>query len=190
MTKMLGKYTKMKLSILNNKRGTLMLMVLMGIIIGGIVALRLLPSEDIKERRIKENSLSVNLTHIREAFDLKRMEDPSYNPSLDTRGDIKNALIYLRDNKYLGNDSLKDPTIPAYLWDTNDKYFWKQTENLASNTSFEGDDAMENWKVSFETVLAEDIDVYMRSGELDDYPDQNKYGDIMRVTGSSLIIVK
>ncbi len=197
----------------NNKKGALMLMLLVVIVIGGIVALRMLPQEDVIARREKEENLYENLSQIREAFDLEcQASDTSWNPFPDydgdgkiTRFDIASSLIrlasdgYLRDGSFITPTSLvatgiSDPTVPNYLWGSSDEKYWQVSANLASNTSFELEDPSDptliaSWTKAPDTEAAT-VTQYLDDPVLDDYPHQNKLGAPLQGGGTSLMIVK
>lgn len=177
-----------------NRRGALMLMLLVIIIVGGIVALRMLPQEDVIAKRQQENNLSKNLSQIREAFDLKWQSDPDWAPDLSNKAGIRAALQHLSDNNFLREVDIKDPTVPLYLWDTSDIYYWRASTNIASNTSFELDDPLDptliaSWTVAADTTAATDTN-YLDHPANDDYPHQNKLGVSLRGGGTSLVIIK
>ncbi len=179
-----------KYSSVNKRRGTLMILLMVGMIVMGIIATRLLPEEEIKVRREKENRLQVNLSQIREAFDLKRTADPTYDPDLSNKALIIAALTQLKNDGYLNEDDISDPTIPHYLWGLNDEYFWRSSKNLATNTSFEvNDGSIDGWKPSADTKLSSDTN-YLDKNEFDDFPGQNKFGNFFQADGYSIKIVK
>lgn len=179
--------------VLAGRRGALMLMLFVVIVVGSIIALRLLPENDVIVRRDKEDNLHNNLSQIREAFDLKWQVDPAWAPDLSNKAAIRAALATLQTENYLRNLEVKDPTIPNYLWDTADEYFWKASANIASNTSFEDDDPapgeIASWTVAPDTYAAT-VTEYLSDSELDDYPHQNKLGEPLHSGGSSLMIVR
>ncbi|GAB4277821.1 MAG: hypothetical protein Kow0029_20700 [Candidatus Rifleibacteriota bacterium] len=176
------------------RRGALMLMLLVAIIIGSIVALRLLPEEEVIARRDREEELHGNLSAIREAFDLKWQADPTWDPDLSNRVAIKAAMDTLVAENYLRDSDVVDPTIPNYLWNTSDDFFWRASSNLASNTSFElsdpaGTEPIASWTIAPGTDAAT-VTTYLSDSELDDYPHQNKLGAPLKSSGYSLQIVK
>lgn len=181
-----------------NRRGALMLMLLVAIIIGGIIALRLLPQEEVIAQRDREEILHGNLSQIREAFDLKRQADPTWNPFPDldntTMASVTDVLEQLANENFLREKDVKDPTVPHYLWGTTSNYFWRVSENIASNTSFELEDpadptAIASWTASPESVVATDTE-YLSDSSVDDYPHQNKLGSILQSSGASLKITR
>lgn len=183
-----------KEKILQSRKGALMLMLLVVIIVGGIVALRMLPQEEVIVKRQKENSLHSNLSQIREAFDLKWQSKPDWAPDLSNKAGIKAALQQLATENYLREEDIKDPTVPSYLWDTAEIYYWRASTNIASNTSFELDDPSDptliaSWTKAPDTTAATDSN-FLDHPANDDYPHQNKLGASMRSGGSSLKIVR
>lgn len=179
---------------LDSRRGALMLMLLVIIIVGGIVALRMLPQEDVIAKRQKENNLQQNLSQIREAFDLKWQSDPDWNPDLSDKNKVRIALQTLVAENYLREEDIMDPTVPSYLWDTADIYYWRSSTNIASNTSFELDDPSDpsliaSWTTAPDTTAATDSN-YLDNPANDDYPHQNKLGLPLRSGGTSLKIIR
>lgn len=173
-----------------HRRGALMLMLFVVIVVGSIIALRLLPENDVIVRRDTEDYLHNNLSQIREAFDMKWQADPAWNPDLSNKAGIKVALTTLTTENYLRDKDVKDPTIPNYLWDSSDDYFWKASANFASNNSFEEDPAtIVNWTAAPGTTAVTDVQ-YLSGTELDDYPHQNKLGLPLQSGGNSLMITK
>ena len=176
---------------LNSRRGTLLLALLVIVAVGGIIAIRLIPDETTIVKREKEVGLQMNLSHIREAIDMKRMADPTYVFKFDNRANIQAELQKLVDEKYLRSKSIKDPTVFSHLWDSNDNYYWRGSANIASNTSFEDavDGKIASWTETKDTTVATDPS-YLYDEYLDDYPNQNKLGSIYSAYGSSLKITK
>ncbi|MGM0600943.1 MAG: hypothetical protein ACQETH_14125 [Candidatus Rifleibacteriota bacterium] len=179
---------------LNPRRGALLMMLLVLIIIGGIIALRMLPQEDTIARRDREVNLHNNLSEVRQAFDLRLQTDPDWNPDLSDRTKIKDVLQALVASNALRTGDIKDPTVPDYLWDTDDKYFWQVSKNYIENSSCEEDDAADttklaSWTVSPSTIAASDPH-YLSDPGLDDYPYQNLLGNILASGGASVKITK
>ncbi|MEW6709813.1 MAG: hypothetical protein AB1403_08340 [Candidatus Riflebacteria bacterium] len=177
-----------------NRKGALMLMLLVVIVIGGIVALRMLPQEDVIAKREKEENLHKNLSQIREAFDLKWQADENWTPDLTNKAGIRAALQTLANEGFLREEDILDPTVPTYLWDTSDIYYWKASTNIASNTSFELEDPSDptliaSWTKAPDTEAAT-VTQYLDDNILDDYPHQNKLGAPLQGGGTSLMIVK
>jgi type II secretory pathway pseudopilin PulG len=185
---------KNRLKQCNPRKGALLMMLLVLIIIGGIIALRMLPQEDTIARRDREVNLHNNLSEIRQAFDLRLQTDPDWNPDLSDRTKIKAALQALVASNALRTDEIKDPTVPDYLWDTSDEYFWRVSQNYVENSSCEKDDSSDptklaSWTISPSTIVASDPQ-YISDPGLDDYPYQNLLGNIMGKGGTSVKITK
>jgi type II secretory pathway pseudopilin PulG len=182
-----------------NTRGTVMLMLLVAVLIGGILALRLVPTYEVQQRRESDTQLRLTLGQIRQAFDMKLMVDPTYNPVLDTPADVANALKTLANENFLLADSgdfvvdegtLRDLTIPKHLWKKGDQ-FWTRANNVASNTSFEELDTsgeVASWTAEPNTIFSID-EAYLDLPDLDDYPGQNKLGVTFGSQGKALKIV-
>ena len=178
--------------VLNSKRrGALMLMLFVVIVVGSIIALRLLPEKDIMVKRADEDSLRSNLSHIRQAVDLRWQDDPAWAPTLDSSVNIKTVLTELKDANYLRSDLIKDPTIAAHLWESSDDYYWKGTTNIAANSSFEVlvAGSIDEWSETTSTVSEADAN-YLSGSEVDDYPHQNKLGNLLQSDGLSLKITR
>ena len=176
---------------LNSRRGTLLLALLVIVAVGGIIAIRLIPDETTIVKREKEVGLQMNLSHIREAIDMKRMADPTYVFKLIIepifRLSYKNWLmknIYvanpLKIQQFsviygiqmiitIGVGQLILLLIPAL------KMLWMG--KIAS------------WTETKDTTVATDPS-YLYDEYLDDYPNQNKLGSIYSAYGSSLKITK
>jgi hypothetical protein len=171
-------------------------MLLVAIIIGGIIALRMIPEENVIVLREKEENLQTNLSQIRAAFALKeKEEDPTWNPDLTNKPGIDSALQDLVTQGYLRDKDIKDPTVFDHLWGlgANDIY-WESSTNIASNTSFEEDDGSGDgdileWVVPTDTDAATDS-VFLTDPTLDDFPHHNKLGNPFRNSGATLEIIK
>jgi hypothetical protein len=169
-----------------------MLILLVAIIIGGIIALRMIPEQDVVVIRAKEENLHKNLSQIRAAFDLRWIEDETWDPDLSNPGGIQDALDELVASGVLRAEDIKDPTIKEYLWGTSARYFWQSSANIASNTSFEAADGLDNipeWVVPADTIAAT-VSAYLEDTTLDDYPHQNKLGQNLLSGGAALEITK
>lgn len=194
---MLNKQFKVEIHTMSGKpifrqnQGTLFLAMLIMIAVGGMMATRLLPSRTIQEKRDKAYQLRMALGQIRQAVDLKYMADPAYNPDFSSAINIKNALKDLSNENYLRSDKLKDPTIPNYLWELNDGYYWQGTNNMAENTSFENtkDGEIATWVAVLGSTVAT-TPYYLDSSEIDSFPDQNNLGVSFNSSGTAVAITK
>ena len=88
--------------------------------------------------------------------------------------------------------------MPAYRWGTDYANFWQVRENVASNPSFELSDAgvIVNWK-DYEGKDIEDVNphaasepTFLQSLQIDDYPYQNKLGELLGKGGSAIRLTK
>lgn len=108
------------------RRGAMMLMLLVVIIIGSIIAMQILPGEEMITRRSVEKSFDVELSQLREAIDLAYMAGdmdgsavatitlPSADlPDAEKMAGIASAIASLTLYGYLRSDSVRDPTVPA-----------------------------------------------------------------------------
>jgi len=196
------------------RRGAMMLMLLVVIIIGSIVAMQILPGEEMITRRSVEKSLDVELSQLREAFDLAYMagematdtavsSDPIVLPDItasdaDKKAAIETAITKLTARGYLRSNTVHDPTVPAFQWGTDYSNFWQVRENVASNPSFEITEsgAIISWK----NYEGNDIDgtdshtasvtSFLQSMQIDDYPYQNKLGNMLASGGSALRLTR
>lgn len=177
-----------------SRKGAMMIMLLVVLIIGSIVALQLLPGEELITLRTKETSLNTEISQIREAFDLKKIASPLWEPwttDPPSRIDIANALKVLADEGYLRNKDLADPTVLAHLWNQNDETFWKASNNLATNSSFQISlDGITAWDWNVVDTTAATDGIYLYDLRVDDYPYQNKLGNLLGKEGSALKITR
>lgn len=174
------------------RQGTVMIMLLMAILVGGFVAIRLIPDVEIQERRQKDVQLKLALSQIRQAISLRAFSDPGYNPDFSSPAAIASELADLEARNFLPSAKiLRDRHVPAHRWGTgaNDVY-WQVVQNYASNTSFE---LMEEagivptWGAEASTTLALDS-FYPSSPSGDDFPGENKLGVVFGSKGHSLRI--
>ena len=175
---------------LTHKKGSLFLALMVVVAAGGMLAMQFIPSKTIVTTREKAIELKMNLGIIRQAFDMEHMMNPSYSPDLSSPTSIKQELQHLVDSNLLRKADIKDPTISNYLWNINANYYWQSRDNIPFNTSFEklnSDDSVASW-VLITNTKAEASDLYLDSSEVDNYPNQNKLGKILRTSGKSLKI--
>ena len=197
------------------RRGAMMLMLLVVIIVGSIIAMQVLPGEEMITRRSIESSLDVELSQIREALDLASLAgelatdtalgsapillpDASASPD-DKKAAIASAIIQLNARGYLRSDQVRDPTVPAYQWGTDHANYWQIRENVASNPSFEVTDSgvVLSWKdydgsdiKPGESVHASAATTFLQHMQIDDYPYQNKLGNLLASGGSALELTR
>jgi len=175
-----------------HRRGTVMMMLLVAIMIGGFVAMRLVPDVEIQERRQKDVQLKLALSQIRQAFALRSFCDRSYNPDLSSPNAIAAALADLEAKNYLPSCKiLRDRHVPAHRWGTGPSdLYWQSVENYASNTSFEMIDdgsVIHAWGSEASTTMSWDS-FYPSLGDGDDFPGENKLGLTFGSKGHSLRI--
>lgn len=184
----------------DSRAGAMMLMLLVVLIIGSIVALQLLPNEELVARRSKETSLNTEISQIREAFDLMKVASPTWEPWEDNfdpdhagaPASIAKVLTELANKGYLRNKDLADPTVMPHLWAAAaGKSFWKASTNVASNSSFQiSVDGLTAWDWSKTETTASTDTVYLNDIRVDDYPYQNKLGNLLASGGSALKIIR
>lgn len=172
-----------------SRRGSLFLLLAMVIIVLGLFATRLIPSKNIQNKRMKANNLRSCIGEIREAILLKRLASPTYNPQMRDPASIAKVLEDLANENYLRRESLKDATVPSYLWDENDGTYWKSVNNIASNCSFEITESTKiaSWTIVPGSNVATNSN-YLFNSSIDDFPTENKLGVSFRASGSVLEI--
>ncbi len=179
------------------KRGAVLLLLMIMLAAGGIAALKLMPEEELITVRSKEDSLNLELSHIREAFDLMQIASPTWQPwednfdpdHPDAAASIALTLKTLHENGFLRNQNVHDPGIMSQLWGTStNQIFWKASGNIASNSSFQIN--MLNWDWNQTDTVAATDTIFPESGDLDDYPYQNKLGNLLDNSGASLKIIR
>ncbi len=166
--------------ILSSRQGALLMMLFVMLIVGGIVALRMMPNEELITRRDKESSLNTDLSQVREALDLVRVASyPGWIElqASDTPAVLQAKIASLAAWGFLRDNDIKDPAVPAHLWGPGKPYFWQVTLNLATNTSFEF--SQDGWQPSADTTVTTDEQNYLNSTKLDEYPYQNKLGNML-----------
>lgn len=175
---------------LRQRNGSLYLVVLFAIFAGGVGALQLLPDHSIQDKRGKALQLRMTIGQLRQAFDMKYLVDPNYDPDLSTSIQIKAELKKLADENYLREESLSDLTIQKHLWNTQDCYFWYGISNFSQNSSFENlqaDGSASSWTLIKDTQAQSD-NIYLDTPQIDTYTAQNKLGKDFSTVGKSLKI--
>jgi len=192
----------------------MMLMLLVVIIVGSIIAMQILPGEEMITHRALESTLDTELSQVREAFDLAYMagemdtetalaSDPILMPADDDADALKKtkleaAMVKLVARGYLRSDNVKDPTVPAFRWGSDYANFWQVQGNIASNPSFEISEsgAVINWK-DYEGNDIDDVNphvasdpTFLQSMQIDDYPYQNKLGSVFGKEGAALKLTR
>ena len=188
---------KMQTRHYNRQRGAVLLLLMVMLVVGGIAALKLVPQEELITLRSKENCLNLELSQIREAFDLMQIASPSWQPWEDNfdpahpnaAASIAMTLKTLHENGFLRDKDINDPGIMSQLWGTStSQIFWKASGNIVSNSSFQIN--MMNWDWNQTDTVAATDTIFPESGDLDDYPYQNKLGNLLDNSGASLRIIR
>ncbi len=184
----------------NHRKGAMMMMLLVVLIIGSIVALQLLPNEELISRRSRETSLNTEISQIREAFDLMKVASPTWEPwqddfdpdHADAPASVAKVLGELEAKGFLRNASTYDPTVMTHQWGTTGgKTFWRATNNIASNSSFQiSIDGVTAWDWNETETVAGTDTTYLNDMRVDDYPYQNKLGEFMSKGGAALKITR
>lgn len=190
-----------------NKRGSMLLMVMVMLIVAALLAMKLMPDEQTLNKREDETFYDSDLSQLREAIDLARLaslaptsemfyrEDPSapngkYHGwqgflASDTPEDIERKIKELEKFGFLRKNDIRDNSVPEHLWG-KDKTYWRVSTNYASNTSFEIDVVGDTGTVSYNWMDSKDgscsvaENIHLNSMAIDEYPYQNKLGDSTR----------
>ncbi|HNW35301.1 MAG TPA: hypothetical protein PKM25_10245 [Candidatus Ozemobacteraceae bacterium] len=169
----------------------MILMVLVAMMIGGIIAMRLIPSVEVQERRQKNVQLKMAIGQIRQAFAMREAcATVPYEPNLANANAIAAELDDLTQKNFLLTDSMADRNIPMHRWGTSPSdLYWRPVDNLATNTSFEVTNGatVASWVIAAQTVLTRDY-FYLNIPEIDDFPGENKLGQSLGLTGHSIRI--
>lgn len=173
----------------------MMMMLLVVLIIGSLVAIQLVPNEEIVTRRSKESGLNTQISQLREAFDLMMLANPGWIPWTGDpdKNEIAGVLKALDQNGFLRNaSSVVDPTVMPHHWNSSNEMFWRPATNLASNSSFQIsiDGGITAWDWNTTETSAGSDSVYLRDMRVDDYPYQNKLGNLLGNSGSTLKITR
>ena len=181
---------------LHLRQGSLMVVVLVVITIVGALGSQLASNTETQHTRSQEEQLRHVLARIRNAFDMKKKVDEDFAPDLSSPAAIRQTLEILARENFLGTASLTDPLVRPHLWNSHADFFWKGTENVSMNSSFESDDAPEtgtevvaSWSRGDPfTIAASDTRFFptRNTDGLDDYRFQNKLGQTMTASGTSL----
>lgn len=188
-----------------------MLGLLVVIIIGGIVALQMLPEYETLEKRRVEDDFSLTISHIRQAISLEReMADDSpclaeYNSLMadpDNPVKLQTYLDSLKNHGFLTLQNYQSPSVPYHKWGTGpNNLFWQTRRNLIASTttfgisSFEaGAEVQDGFSspVGWINSMAQNDNATFAPGiqnsTMDDFPWQNKFGDLPSQPGKSLRI--
>lgn len=183
-----------------NRNGTVLLLLVILLAIGAIIAQQIGPSEDLLNHRLAENSLTTDISQIREAFDLMTIASPTWQPweanfdpdHSSAPASIAKILTTLSSEGFLRSGEVSDSTSQKHLWGTGPgKQYWQASVNLASNSSFQihsGDTKTWDWNQN-ETSAATDA-FFLSDEAIDDYPFHNKLGESAGKSGNSLKIIR
>lgn len=199
------------------RRGVIMLLLLLSLVVLSLVASLLIPEHVTITQRQFERDLRLNLGQIRMAMDMERnlatasplqplLEALLADPHDPVR--VANYLAGLASAGYLSRPDLKDPLIPAWQWGTGSgKLYWQAQRNLMGSmttsglTSFESGQAFDpdcgtltpvGWLNLLDPTKASmDLASDTPSTDdtaLDDYLGQNRMGQFLSGQGHSLRI--
>lgn len=184
----------MKNRIIASRRGAMLLMLFVMLIVGGIAILRMVPNEELIMKRDRERALNVTLSQLREAYDMALVASASLvswsdfaSSTVASPASISAQIASLSQWGLLA-DNPKDPVIPDHLWGTDRSYYWRVSVNVATNSSFEA--GLNDWMTSDGLDFSVDDTVFLNSVSLDDYPYQTKLGTIFTSKGRSLKITQ
>ena len=147
------------------RRGTILMVLLLLMASLAILAVQMVPNEEIINRRIDENILSSEVSQVREAYDLMRVASPTWVPfeadfdpdHAEAPASIAKILDQLYANGFLRSNNVYSPGFRRHLWGTEPgKNYWRAANNIASNSSFQvivGDGLAWNWSLT-DTVAA------------------------------------
>lgn len=181
-------------------RGSAMLALLVSLVVFGLISMRLLPSLAIQVQRQDEESLRHTIARMREAIDTVHVASSTFDPNsvFDSYSVATSAIASLIQFGLLPGH-LSDMTIPGYQWGFGSNT-WNVIENWASNTSFQivasdpNDSTKQlpaSWSQGTPDTVATVTQKFFPSQqttEFDDYPGQNKLGNILDSGGASLEI--
>ncbi len=176
---------------MDRRKGTVILGLLVVILLGGVLATRLVPSYEIQERRQSDLELRFALAQIRQAVDMKEMLDPDWpnntGLNLGIASQVKDLLNGLIADNLLGAIP-RDTTIITYQWSQNlmaspsQAQYWVMAGNIASNSDFEdfrsdtiSGIGLASWSLGTTDTLLATVPVSFPDA-LDDYKGQNKFG--------------
>ncbi len=177
------------------RTGAILIFVLIALLIGGVIAARLIPDYNTIQTRGKEVNLGISLGQIRQAFDMAYAPDTgaSQPPDIGTSSaEIEALLKGLSQEGYLSTYQLRDPSIPAYRWGTGPSdVYWRITRNFALQNSFENQ-LTTSWEKDSQTTATTTDTYYPNSDGLvdDQYNSQNALGLPWSSHGSSYVITK
>ncbi len=181
----------------NNRRGALLLMLLIALVGIGLFSLKAVPDQQVITLREKEQTLSQTLSIIRSGMALERTASESALFYGDFEDQAK-LVAYLNDlvaRGYLAKVP-KDPFCPDHLWGTGPGCkFWVPTRNLLASSSFEtGSFAETPWHVNETNVIININDNEWpgrNQSNYDSFPYQNCLGTpMMGFSGMSLAITQ
>lgn len=196
--------------LLRPSRGAMLMMVLVLIVVGSIVAMRMLPNEELIERRVDETELHTSLSQIREAFEMKFIADVAVGgldawPNLKTLlatpfpdssdidysiklqayySAVQDMLEDLVTEGYLRSLKMADLTVAPNLWGVDKNSFWRVSDNIATYSKT----FAEQWNMDGADAATSTDFLWLP--DLDDYPNQNKLGDQLTGGGTALKITK
>ena len=182
---------------LNNRRGALLLMLLLVLVGIGLFSLKAFPDQQIITLREKELTLSQTLSSIRSGIALERIASESslFYGNFENQAELVAYLNDLVARGYLAKVP-KDPFCPDHLWGTGAGCkFWVPTRNLLASSSFETNSfAATPWQVN-ETNVIININNKEWPGRnqavFDSFPYENCLGNsIIGFSGTSLAITQ
>ncbi len=185
------------------RTGAAMLSLLVILVFLGLAASYLLPEAETLEVRTKETELKATLADIRMALDLKTLASNPYFLATTSQvpwSMIETELASLAAKGYLRSAKLADPGVPGYMW-LNGSHAWQVRQNIPNNNSFESliapniasNEFVASWsRKPGETFVATDTEFFPGQADTayDDYPGQNKFGNVLATSGQSIRITR
>ena len=187
-----------------------MLAMLLVIVVGGIVAAKVIPDTVTVQQRQDEKGLQYNLGAIRMAIAMERTASmtPRFGDDWNNRALFLGYLDELMQRNLLSRIPV-DPNIPHFQWGTNPaKTFWIPTQNFLASASFEVKVLNQTpWATGSANVVASisfsqwpgrlDGDVLkfqdgriMPERQIESFHSENPFGRILGTSGASLLIIQ
>ena len=167
----------------NLKKGSMLLMVMIMLIVAAIIAMKLMPDEQTQVIRENEAFYNSDLSQLREAIDLARLTNPTGWQDFcatDTNETIRLKIASLSAWGFLRKDNIRDNSVPEFMWGTEtNKLYWTVSTNYASNTSFEiaSGDMPVAWEKEANAIASYVENIKLNTMAIDEYPYQNKLGN-------------
>lgn len=180
----------------SDRKGSLLLLMLLAVTVSGFIAARLIPSATAQRQRQDEEALRDQLALLRQAVASERVASSSSR----YHADWSSRTVFLGYLDDLVRGSLlsrlpRDPSIPDSRWGTDPaRAFWLPTLNFVSSASFEATVLTATpWATGSINLVATFSRAHWAGrgdAELDSFPGENVFGSILGTDGGSLLIVQ